>query len=34
VVALNSQLWLRLVNANLRRVPQNFFQQAVRIRVF
>lgn len=34
VVALNSQLWLRLVNANLRRVPQNIFQQAVRIRVF
>jgi hypothetical protein len=34
VVALNAQLWLRLVNANLRRVPQNFFQQAVRIRVF
>lgn len=34
VVALNSQLWLRLVNANLRRVPQSIFQQAVRIRVF
>lgn len=34
VVALNSQLWLRLVNANLRRVPQTIFQQAVRVRVF
>lgn len=34
VVALNSQLWLRLVNANLRRVPQSIFQQAVRVRVF
>ncbi len=32
-VALNSQLWLRLVNAVLRRVPEAGFRQAVRVRV-
>jgi hypothetical protein len=33
VVALNSQLWLRLVNAVLRRVSATGFRQAVRVRV-
>lgn len=33
VVALNSQLWLRLVNALLRRVPDAAFRQAVRVRI-
>jgi len=34
MVALNSQLWLRLVITPLRRVPERVFRQAVRVRVF
>jgi len=34
MVALNSQLWLRLVITPIRRVPQSIFRQAVRVRVF
>jgi hypothetical protein len=34
MVALNSQLWLRLVITPIRRVPQTVFRQAVRVRVF